>query len=47
MATKFLLIFDSFKGSISSSDIEKYFKKALPDSTAFPISDGGEGFLNA
>ena len=45
MATKFLLIFDSFKGSISSSDIEKYFKKALPDSTAFPISDGGEGFL--
>lgn len=45
MAIKFLLIFDSFKGSISSSDIEKYFKKALPDSTAFPISDGGEGFL--
>ena len=45
MATKFLLIFDSFKGSISSSNIEKYFKKALPDSTAFPISDGGEGFL--
>ena len=46
MATKFLLIFDSFKGSISSFEIEKYFKKALPDSTAFPISDGGEGFLD-
>ncbi len=45
MATKFLLIFDSFKGSISSSEIENYFKRALPDSTAFPISDGGEGFL--
>ncbi|MCR5490772.1 MAG: glycerate kinase [Bacilli bacterium] len=43
---------DSFKGSIDSKDIGEYltalFSASLPNATvrAFPVSDGGEGFLD-
>ena len=42
----FLIIIDSFKNSISSSDIGKFFASELKNSDYFPISDGGEGFLD-
>ncbi|MBO8427531.1 MAG: DNA-deoxyinosine glycosylase [Firmicutes bacterium] len=44
---KFLVICDSFKGSLSSSKINLFLAKSLQNSDYFPMSDGGEGFLEA
>lgn len=50
---KSIIISDSFKGTLSSFDIIQLFQKAysevFPDSTllSFPVSDGGEGFIDA
>ncbi len=50
---KAVIISDSFKGTLSSEEICTLFKKAFsqifPESTllSFPVSDGGEGFIDA
>ncbi len=50
---KAIIISDSFKGTLSTFDIISLFQKAysevFPDSTllSFPVSDGGEGFIDA
>lgn len=47
---KILTISDSFKGTISSSEvgkiISKYYQDLGHDATYIPVSDGGEGFLD-
>lgn len=47
MHYKFLLLIDSFKNSISSLEIEKTISRQLSGCDYFPISDGGEGFLDS
>ena len=44
MHTKFLVLIDSFKGSISSLELARLFKANLTGSKTYPISDGGDGF---
>jgi len=48
---KVLILIDSFKGSISSSTLGKLMQESLSEvnieSQYFPISDGGDGFLDA
>jgi glycerate kinase len=49
---KILVAIDSFKGTMKSSDISElvkkhYQRKLNHDFSLLPISDGGEGFLNA
>ncbi len=44
MPYKFLVLIDSFKGSISSIELAKLFKTNLAGSKTYPISDGGDGF---
>lgn len=41
---KYLLIMDSFKGSISSKDGETAVREGLGSGEIIPFSDGGEGF---
>ena len=43
MNPRFLILVDSFKGSISSNEIGKLLQKLIPNSDYYPISDGGEG----
>ena len=45
MHPKFLVLIDSFKGSISSLELARLFKVNLTGSKTYPISDGGDGFL--
>ena len=46
---KILAICDSFKGTLSSSEVGKivceHYNKEGHDAKYIPISDGGEGFL--
>lgn len=44
MHYKFLVLIDSFKGSISSIELANLFKSKLTGSKTYPISDGGDGF---
>lgn len=48
---KYLLAIDSFKGCLSSAEVEETIAEALrkqgADVTAIPLSDGGEGMLEA
>ncbi len=50
---KAIIISDSFKGTLSSFEIislfRKAFKEVFPESTllSFPVSDGGEGFVDS
>ncbi len=48
---KYILAIDSFKGSLSSADVEDTMAKALIDKgeevISLPMSDGGEGMLQA
>ena len=44
MHPKFLVLIDSFKGSISSLELARLFKANLTGSKTYPISDGGDGF---
>ena len=50
---KIILIIDSFKGSLTSKEVEdvasQELKKIIPDTNiiSIPIADGGEGFLSA
>ena len=46
MAIKILSLIDSFKGSISSLEISKFLKRNFTNFSYFPISDGGEYFLD-
>lgn len=46
MNPRFLILVDSFKDSISSNEIGKLLHKLIPNSDYYPISDGGEGFLD-
>lgn len=46
MKPRFLILVDSFKNSISSKDIGLLLSSIIPNSKYFPISDGGEGFLD-
>ncbi len=46
MAIKILSLIDSFKGSISSLEISKFLKRNFKNFSYFPISDGGENFLD-
>ncbi len=41
----YLLILDSFKGSVSSRDAALHIKSGLGGGEVIPFSDGGEGFL--
>lgn len=43
---QYLLILDSFKGSISSADAALHIKSGLGTGEIIPFSDGGEGFLD-
>lgn len=47
MNPRFLLLVDSFKDSISSNEIGQILHELIPNSDYYPISDGGEGFLEA
>lgn len=48
---KILLAIDSFKGCLTSSEVEAIFAQALTEKgievSSFPMSDGGEGMLEA
>lgn len=44
---QYLLILDSFKGSISSLDAARAVKSGLGGGEIIPFSDGGEGFLQS
>lgn len=46
MKPRFLILVDSFKNSISSKDIGSLLSSIIPNSKYYPISDGGEGFLD-
>ncbi|MBO5790076.1 MAG: glycerate kinase, partial [Clostridia bacterium] len=42
---QYLLILDSFKGSVSSAEAALHIKRGLDGGEIIPFSDGGEGFL--
>ena len=44
---RYLVITDSFKGSISSQDAAESILRGLGDGVAAPFSDGGEGFIQS
>ncbi len=44
---QYLLILDSFKGSISSAEAAHALKSGLGSGEVIPFSDGGEGFLQS
>lgn len=44
---QYLLILDSFKGSISSADAALHIKSGLGKGEIIPFSDGGEGFMQS
>lgn len=46
MVIKILSLIDSFKGSISSLEISKFLCRNFTNFSYFPISDGGENFLD-
>lgn len=47
MNSNILCLIDSFKGSITSKDISIFLNEFIPNLTYFPISDGGENFLDS